>query len=200
MKSAIGRHLRKTFLTGVFSAIPLGVTIFVVAYVEHLTREPAKALLGLDVPFIGVLLAVLLIYLLGLLVSSLVGKLLLRWLDRVLSAAPVLREVYQAWKQILLSPGGKEGIYSKVVLVPDGEGDRMVLAFTTGEAIVGDPEHCCVFVPETPNPMAGTISIVPVARVIPLAIPAEEAFKMLLSGGNYVPPEVGAAIARAGRR
>ena len=197
MKRALASHLRRTLLTGVFAAIPLAVTVVVIVYVERTTREPVKELLGLDVPFIGVLLAVLLIYLLGLLVSSLVGKLLLRALDRALSAMPGLRDIYQAWKQVLVTPGDKGGMYAKVVLVPDGEGERMVLAFTSGEPIPGDPHRCCVFVPELPNPMAGTLSIVPIARIIDLGLSAEEAFKVLLSGGNYIPPEVGAAITRA---
>ncbi|MBK8263229.1 MAG: DUF502 domain-containing protein [Nannocystis sp.] len=196
MTNKLARHLRKTLLTGVFSAIPLAITIGVIVYIEGKSREPVRALLGVDIPFVGILIAVALIYLIGLLVSSLVGKLLLDWLDRLLSRMPVLREVYQAWKQILITPGGGEGIYSRVVLVPTaGPGSRMVLAFTSGESIPGDPERCCVFIPDAPNPMGGALSVAAICECIPLGIPAEEAFKMLLSGGNYVPEAIGAALA-----
>jgi uncharacterized membrane protein len=188
-------HLRSAVITGVFSAIPLVITIVVIWYVEKLTREPLKALFGIDTPFLGILAAVLFIYLLGVIVNSLVGRILLRWLDNLLSRVPVLKDIYEAWKHITLTPGGKEGIYARVVLIPgDGE-DTWMLAFTSGEGVENDPGLCCVFVPGTPNPTAGRILFVPRDRCIPLDISAESVFKTALSGGNYVPPEVGGATA-----
>jgi len=188
-------HLRSAVITGVFSAIPLVITIVVIWYVEKLTREPLKALFGIDTPFLGILAAVLFIYVLGVIVNSLVGRILLRWLDGLLSRVPVLKDIYEAWKHITLTPGGKEGIYARVVLVP-GDGDHTwMLAFTSGEGVENDPSLCCVFVPGTPNPTAGRILFVPRDRCIPLDISAESVFKTALSGGNYVPPEVGGATA-----
>ncbi len=175
-----------------FSTIPLVVTIAVIAYIEGKSREPVRALLGIDIPFIGFAVALGVIYIVGLVVSSIVGRLLLEWLDSLLLKVPILREVYRAWKQISLTPGGREGIYAKVVLVPDGE--RSVLAFTSGDSIAGDPSRCCVYIPEVPNPMTGRLFIVERERCTTLAISVEEAFKMLLSGGNYVPAEIGQSL------
>ncbi len=188
-------HLRSAFITGVFSAIPLVITIVVVWYVEKLTREPLKALFGLDTPFLGILAAILFIYFLGVIVNSLVGRILLRWLDGLLSRVPVLKDIYEAWKHITLTPGGKEGIYARVVLIPGDADETWMLAFTSGEGVENDPSLCCVFVPGTPNPTAGRILFVPKDRCIPLDISAESVFKTALSGGNYVPPEVGGATA-----
>ena len=186
------RHLRNTFLTGIFSAIPIVITVVVVWYVEKLTREPLKALTGLDTPFLGIAAAIALIYVLGVLVNSIIGRYLLRWLDTLLRRVPVLKDIYEAWRQITLAPGGKEGIYAQVVLVPT-EGESLAMGFTSGEAVAGNPELCCVFIPGTPNPTAGRILFVPRTRCIPLDISAESVFKTALSGGNYVPPEVGAS-------
>ncbi len=195
MTSKIARHLSTTLFTGILAAVPLGITAFVVVVVEARTREPARDLLGLDIPFIGIALAVVLIYLLGFLVSSLVGKFLLRQLDRVLSRMPVLREVYRAWKQVLVVPGGSTGMYAHVVLVPDEDDARMALGFTSGEPVAGDPDHWCVFLPEIPNPLTGTLHLVRRDRCIRLDISTEEAFKMMLSGGNFIPEGVGVATA-----
>ncbi len=189
------RHLKKTLLTGVFSTIPLVVTIAVIAYIEGKSREPVRALLGIDIPFVGFAVALGVIYIVGLIVSSIIGRLFLDWIDSLLLKVPILREVYGAWKQISLAPGGREGIYAKVVLVPDGA--RSVLAFTSGDPISGDPSRCCVYIPEVPNPMSGRLFIVELERCTTLDISVEEAFKMLLSGGNYVPPEIGRSIAGA---
>jgi uncharacterized membrane protein len=193
------RHLRNTFLTGIFSAIPLVITVVVIWYVEKLTREPLKALLGIDTPFMGVAVAVAGIYVLGVVVNSLVGRVLLRWLDALLSRVPVLKDVYEAWKHITLTPGGKEGIYARVVLVPGDADATWMLGFTSGDPVEHDPALCCVFVPGTPNPTAGRILFVPRARCVQLDVSAEGAFKTILSGGNFVPPEVGASAGARAR-
>ncbi len=112
------KHLRNTFLTGIFAAIPLAVTAFVVWYVESVTRQPLRDLLDINIPFLGVLIAIALIYVLGFVVGSIVGKWLLGLLDRLLLRVPLMKEVYRAWKQVTLTPGGKEGMFAKVVLVP----------------------------------------------------------------------------------
>jgi uncharacterized membrane protein len=184
------RHLRNTFLTGIFSAIPIVITVVVVWYIEKLTREPLKALTGVDTPFLGIVAAIGLIYVLGVLVNSIIGKCLLRWLDALLRRVPILKDVYEAWRHITLTPGGKEGIYAQVVLVPGG-GDCLTMGFTSGEPVEGNPDLCCVFVPGTPNPTAGRLLFVPRNSCINLGISAEEAFKFVLSGGNYVPAPVG---------
>ena len=189
----VQRHLRKTLLTGVFAAIPLAVTIAIIVYIEGKSREPARALLGLDIPFVGVAFAVVIIYFVGLVVTSIVGKWLLAALDRLLLRVPVLAEVYKAWKQISLTPGGREGIYARVVLIPDADARRHVLGFTSGDPLEGDPAQCMVYVPETPNTMAGRLFVVPIESCVQLGISAEEAFKMILSGGNYVHADVGRA-------
>jgi uncharacterized membrane protein len=185
------RHLRNTFLTGIFSAIPLVITVVVIWYVEKLTREPLKALFGLDTPFLGVAVAVAALYVLGVLVRSILGRYILRGLDTLLRKVPVLKDIYEAWKHITLTPGGKEGIYAQAVLIPGANEASLEIGFTSGEPIDGNPELCCVFVPGTPNPTAGRLVFVARSRCVPLGVPAEEVFKFALSGGNYVPAPVG---------
>ena len=190
------RHLRNAFITGIFSAIPIVITAVVVWYVEKLTREPITAMFGVDTPFIGIAAAIVGIYALGLLVNSIAGRYILRGLDALLRRVPILKDLYEAWRQVILTPGGKEGIYATVVLVPTS-GDGLAMGFTSGDPVEGNPELCCVFVPGTPNPTAGRLLFVRRDRCIHLGITAEEAFKFALSGGNYVPPPVGPLTAAA---
>jgi len=187
------KHFRNTFLTGIFAAIPLAVTVIVIMYVEGATRQPLRDYLNLNIPFVGVILAIALIYALGLIVNSLVGKWIINTADRVLLRVPLLKDLYQAWKQVTITPGGKEGMFAKVVLVPVENKGTHAVGFTSGDPIPGDPSTCCVFVPAMPNPISGRLYFVPINRCIPLRISVEEAFKLLLSGGNYVPSGVGEA-------
>ena len=192
-------HFRKTFLAGAFAVIPVAVTVVIGIYAEHATRPLSRPIFGRDVEGLGILVALVLIYVAGLFVTSLVGRVLLGWTDALLDRLPLLRELYRAWKQVSLSPGGGEGIYGKVVLVPDGPpGSPLVLAFSTGETIAPGATHVAAFVPNVPNPVTGRVVFARVADVVPTTLSAEEAFKMLLSSGNYVPAELATALRPVG--
>ena len=194
---SLQKHLRNTFLTGAFAAAPIAVTAFVIVYVENATRAPLHRWFGVETPFAGVLVALALIYLLGLAVNSLLGRWLISVVDRVLLRVPVLKELYQAWKHVTVTPGGKEGVFAKAVLI-GGDGARF-LGFSSGEPIEGDPNTFCVFVPNAPNPVGGRLYFVARANCVFLeGVAMEEAFKSLLSTGNYVPPGLGASTAKAG--
>jgi uncharacterized membrane protein len=189
-------HLRTTLLSGAFAVIPIAITIAIVIYIENATRAPLKSI-GLDFPGLGIVLAVLAIYLTGLFISSLVGRFFLRKLDHLITRLPVLNELYKAWKQISFTPGGGEGIYGKVVLIPDGRGQQHVLAFTSGEPVCVHSETVAVFVPNSPNPVTGRVAFVHQRDLILLNMTSEEAFKLLLSSGNYVPPAVIEKLSKA---
>jgi uncharacterized membrane protein len=182
------RHLRNTFLTGIFAIIPVAVTVFVLMYVEGETRR----LFRLKIPFLGVLIAIVGIYFVGLFVKSVLGAWIIGLIDRLLMRMPLLNEAYKAWKHVSVTPGGKEGIYARCVLISDGSCSMRMLGFTSGEPLEGDPDTLCVFVPNAPNPINGRLYFVPRSRCALLDIGPEEAFKFLLSGGNYVPPEIAA--------
>ncbi|HEV7301037.1 MAG TPA: DUF502 domain-containing protein [Tepidisphaeraceae bacterium] len=186
---SVQTHLRNTFLAGTFAAAPVAVTVALIWWVESTVREFTR----INIPFVGVLLALVGIYLLGLAVTSFIGKALLNFADRVLSRVPIFKTIYQAWKQISLTAGGREGVFTKVVLVPDETGRTWVMGFTEGTPIANDPAHICVFVPAAPNPMNGRLYFARASECRMTDLTTEEAFKLLLSGGNYVPDEIGLA-------
>src|SRR5688572_21806235 len=97
----LSTHLRTAFLAGVLATVPIVITAFAVWYVESKTRSAVDQALGWHVPpFVGVLVAVALIYLIGVVVSSLVGRWLIGLADRVLGRLPLVRTAYAAWKQV----------------------------------------------------------------------------------------------------
>jgi uncharacterized membrane protein len=193
---SLQKHLRNTMLAGVFAAVPLAVTIFAIVYVETTTRELVRKLLGWNIVFVGVVVAIVAIYLLGLLVTSLVGKWLLGRLDRLIMRLPVLKDLYQAWKQVSLTAGGKGGMFAQVVLIPSPTASQRALAFTSGEPLEGDADTCCVFVPATPNPVSGRLVFLPRRDCLVLDLSTEEAFKIIISGGNYIPAQIGRGTAQ----
>jgi uncharacterized membrane protein len=179
-------HLRNKLVAGLLAAIPVAVTVFIIYYVDSKSRE----LLHVHTPFVGIAIALGVIYLLGVFVTSVIGQFLLRVFDRTLRRVPGLRDLYRSWKQVALSDT-QVGMFAHVVLVPDDAGRGCVLGFTSGHAIEGDPGLSCVFVPGAPNPTTGKLYFVPTTRCIRLEMTPQDALKLIISGGNYIPAAVG---------
>ncbi len=182
-------HLRTTMLAGLFAVVPVVVTIAVLIYVENLTNDSLTELLGRRIPGLGMLLCVVVTYFVGLLVTSVLGKWIVGKLDALLRRLPVVKDLYGAWKQISYTPGGGEGIYGKVVLIRLDSPTVRQIGFSTGVPLC-EEGLICVFVPNAPNPVTGRVVFVPSSNVTVLAMSVEEAFKLLLSSGNYVPDEL----------
>jgi uncharacterized membrane protein len=191
--ASLKNHLQNKFLAGTLAAIPLAVTAFILWYVDAKLRE----LFGVKVPGLGLPAALLGIYVLGVFVTSLVGRYLLRATDFLLARMPGLRDLYRTWKQIAVSPDPDTGLLARVALVPDESGKLRLLGFTSGRPIEGSADTLCVFLPGTPNPTAGRLAFVRLNECLFLPVGAHEALKFVISGGNYVPPGVGRAVAQA---
>ena len=112
---SIQKHLRNTLLAGIFGAIPVVITVFIVWWVDSRTRPVGHWVMahffGLDreVPFLGVMLAVVAIYLVGFATTSLLGKLILKLIDRLLLKLPLLGQLYLGWKQVGADAGRHRG-------------------------------------------------------------------------------------------
>src|SRR5688572_10689136 len=104
--SPVQKHFRNAFLAGIFAAIPVGATAYILWYAENATRAPLRKFFNLDIPFIGIPITIIVIYLLGVAVTSIIGRFFLNLLDKLLSRLPLLKELYQAWKQVTIAPGG----------------------------------------------------------------------------------------------
>src|SRR4051794_12061843 len=195
MAKGFQAHVRNTFLAGIFAVVPIAVTIFIIYKVDEWTRGISQWMFGRTIPFVGALIAVAAIYLGGLVATVSAGKFVIRSFDSVLSSLPGLRQLYIAWKQIAITPGGgTEGVFSHVCLIPDETGATHLLGFTNGKSIENSPDTLCVFVPASPNPINGRLYFVARDKCAMVDLSTEEAFKIVLSTGNYVPPEIGVGV------
>jgi uncharacterized membrane protein len=182
-------HFRNKLVAGALAAIPLVVTVFILWYVD----SKARAIFGVNYPFVGILIALAGLYLLGLFVTSLLGQFVLGSADSVLRRLPGLRDLYRAWKQVALTTDAHDGIFAHVVLIPGDSVGAHLLGFTSGRPIEGDNKTWCVFVPASPNPTSGRLFFVESKHCALVAMSAQEALKLIISGGNYVPSAIGAA-------
>jgi len=180
-------NIRKTFLTGALFAAPVAVTAFIIWWINDKSQTFTFWLFNHNIPFLGVAIALVIIYFIGMISNSLMGQYLMHSIDHALAKVPLIGQIYLAWKQIALTPGGTEGTFSKVALIPDETGQMRWLGFTSGRQTTGGEPMYCVFVPNAPNPITGRLYFVPVDKCTILTMSVEEAFKLILSMGNYVP-------------
>lgn len=196
MQLRIRRHLT----AGLFVLVPVVVTAVVVRFVfevlDGIARPAVRQVVGRDLPGVGLLLTLVVVYLTGLLSANFAGKKLLAVFDRLLENLPVVRTVYTAVKQLVeaVSPGGREA-FRRVVLVEFPKKGTWALAFVTGDGIGPLKQRMVtVFVPAAINPTSGFVLVLPEDELGDPGLTIEEGLKLVVSGGVVAP---GPAPARA---
>jgi len=206
--TSLSRRFRNAFLTGLLIFLPLGTTIFVLNFLLDLFKEPVTRLvtqLGLSeesfffglesiLGFVGLVVGVLALTVLGFLSNYVLGKVFISSAEKVLGKVPFINTVYRSVKQIV-ETFGKENraVFKSVVLIEYPRKDCYVLGFLTNEAsgetvkVIGKP-LTNVFVPTTPNPTSGFLLMLPPEDIYPLKMSVGEGMKMLISGGAVIPP------------
>jgi len=194
--------LRRWFIAGLIVLIPIaGTVLFVrwlVGFSDHALALLPEAyrpdsLLGMHIPGLGVILAVIVICLVGMLVTNFFGRRLMAWFDAILARVPVIRSIYGAIKQLMEAVLGTGGsAFQKVVLVSFPQKGEWTLGFVTGSAKLPWPEAKkqsmqAVFIPTTPNPTSGWLLFVPEEELITLPMSVEDGLKMVVSGGMVAP-------------
>lgn len=194
--------LRKYLIAGLLVWLPLTVTIVIFSFVIDvldgtvLLLPPEyrpEAVLGFAVPGFGVVLAVAILILTGMLAANLLGRRLVTIWEAILSRIPLVRTIYNSAKQITTTVLTSEGkAFRKVVLVEYPRKDTWSMGFLTNDQITIDSSRidskiAAVFVPTTPNPTSGFIIMLPKDDIIELEISIEEGFKYIISMGVIIP-------------
>jgi uncharacterized membrane protein len=196
-------RLRTGFVAGLLLVTPLAVTVFVLSLVfDRLTGilDPIVTATRLaaytnDVHVVAQLLAavllVALLTLLGLVASWQAGERLFGSFERAIRFVPVVRTIYFGVRQVGESLVSRSEAYESVVLVaPDRAGIYQV-GFVTNEspqavqAVSDDPLYN-VFVPNSPNPTAGRLVLVPEPEVHEVEMPVRRGLRLLVTTGLTV--------------
>ena len=130
--------------TGLFSIIPIAVTYWIIVKLFHFFSNPGSTIVEfvfsekvpLYVPELaGFILTILFIYIIGILVSNVIGKRVYLWIEGVFSRIPVVNAVYRTIKQIITSISGPERqAFKKVVFIQYPREGIWTLTLVTGES------------------------------------------------------------------
>jgi uncharacterized membrane protein len=211
-RAQIGRALRRYVINGLLIWVPVLVTVLVVRFILQLMDQTLlvlpkslrpESLLGLHIPGVGALLAVLIVLLTGVLVTNFIGRALIGIGEEVLDHIPFVRALYggvKSFSETVLSNSGNS--FKKVLLVEYPRAGAWSIGFQTTDhlpeinAKLGSPQ-VCVFIPTTPNPTSGFIIFVQQSQCIELDMHVDAAMKMIVTLGVVGPSDQAVSAAAA---
>ena len=189
-------------LTGLMSIIPIALTYWIIKSLFLYFSIPGKTLISYIFSnralthkyiiyleyFLGFLLTILFLYLLGIIISNVLGKKIYSFFEGFLTRIPVVNKIYTSIKQITSSlsmPGSKS--FQKVVLIEYPRKGLWTISMVTGETKSKNNLYYNVLVPTTPNPTSGYLLFIKSTDTIKLDMTVEEGLRIIISGGMISP-------------
>ena len=205
LRFSLTRHVRANFLAGILVTAPVAITLYavwtVVSWFDHEVvpllpaRYSPETYLDFPLPGLGLLIAVIALYLIGAMTAGLFGRYVMGIGERALVRVPVVRSIYGATKQIAETVLAKQSnAFREVALIQYPSKGSWTMGFITGRPTAQIIENTVedvvsVFVPTTPVPSAGFLLFVPRKEIVVLDMTVEEGLKMIVSLGIVAPPE-----------
>lgn len=183
MKS-VQRHVSKCVIAGIVALMPLGGMVLTVSYLESQIANSWLKDQGFYFFGLGLIATMIAVYLIGLAVSTFLGRWLWEFVDRLLDRMPLMGSLYQTLKQILGYGEGAGAMFRRVVLVPSRDLDGDEIGLVTNESQSFEGQRLTVFVPNAPTPTIGRLVVLSAEKVRPSNMTVNEALKTLISAGT----------------
>ena len=194
--------LKKYIIAGLLVWLPFAATVVIVKLLIDLLDKtllllPPEwhpvALLGFSIPGFGIILALSILLLTGMLAANLFGRRFVEIWERILNKIPLVRSIYSSIKQIsntIFDPSGKS--FRKVVMLQYPKKGLWSIGFLTNDNVgdemgAVDDRLVAVFIPTTPNPTSGFIIMTRNDEITELDMSVEEGFKFIISMGVIIP-------------
>ena len=189
--------LRRSFLTGMVVTVPLLITVVTLVwffrFIDGVARPLSVAVLGREVPGLGVLMTAAFILLTGAVATNVIGRRVLQRTELWLLSVPLFKTVYAPVKQLVaaFSPDSETG-FKRVVVIDDAE-RGMVFGFLTREFTLdrgkGPEAMVAVYVP-TNHLYLGDVLVYPRGQAMYPDLSVEEGVRIFLTGGMALPSAV----------
>lgn len=141
----------------------------------------------------GLLVAIMLIYLAGLLLGNYLGRRVYARVERLIAQVPGFKQVYPHVKQLVdLIMGDRKVAFRRVVMVQYPRRGIWTLGLVTSDSFIQAKEATgvpclAVFIPSTPTPFTGFTITVPRDEAIDVPMSIDEAIRFFITGGTLVP-------------
>lgn len=195
------QHLRTHVFRGLLAVIPL-LLCFLAVYLLYIIID--QRVVGFlnnffavrQIPGLGILLVLVSLYLIGLIVSNILGHRILRLLESIPQRIPFIKTIYGVGKQLsqgLSVVDGEKQAFQKAVLVRLNKDGLWVPAFVTGSIKnpVTKEEFLFLLIPTAPTPASGFVFVVKASETVDPGWSVEECLKAIVSVGIITPKEKG---------
>ena len=212
MLKNFNRRLRNIFLAGFLVTLPITLTIFILSFLfksldtlspvftHWLILLGAPIPEGYRIPFLGVVMTFVIVFLVGAVTTNIFGKKMLHLWEGVVEKIPFVRRIYKGTKQVVSSFATMDTkAFSNVVLIEFPRKGIHAIAFVTGKTSgelqrLTSNNHMKVFIPTTPNPTSGFIVFADPSEIVELDMTIEEGIKYVISGGIVSPDDIEKSI------
>lgn len=177
-----------TFFKGLLFALPIAATfgllywLFVTA--ENLLKIPLQILLpaGWYITGMGVVSALLLIFVLGILVQAYIVKYLFIYFEKLLENIPIVKTFYSSARNLMQFVAGEKGQDLQKVVAFHLNDDVRLIGFVTNEKIdIGDKQDMlAVYLPMSYQ-VGGYLVYVPRDKCEILDMPVKDAMQQVLT-------------------
>jgi len=175
-------RLLKYFGQGLLFVVPVFVTGAVLVYLFR----SADALIGLDIPGLGILILIVLITLIGVVGSVILTNPVVKWFSGLINRTPVVKIIYSSVKDLLSAFVGSKKKFNHPVLVRlSADNDMQQIGFLTQTDLTDlgvSDEMVSVYVPFAFS-MMGNLYVVPKTNITHLEASPTETLKFVVSGG-----------------
>ena len=190
-----GQHLRRAFVAGLITLIPLAVTFFILRFFFNVLDDAVQPLVerifDREIPGVGIGLMAAAVYLVGLLVANFIGRRIVDYTERGILRVPIVRWLYHLTKQIIDSLQVAGSAQLRVVLVEWPKKGTYSIGFHTSSVKAQDGRmYHCVLIPTTPTPQTGLMAYLPEDEVVATQLTVEEGIKLVVSSGVLTPPDL----------
>ncbi|MFA4843855.1 MAG: DUF502 domain-containing protein [Candidatus Margulisiibacteriota bacterium] len=189
------------FLRGLIALLPLLVTLWLITIVfqfaDGILGWLFAALFGHQIPGLGIITLIAIIFLTGFLATHVFGSKLIKVGENLLYRIPIVKGVYSSAKQVndVLFVHKTTDEYRKACIVEYPRKGVWSVGFVTSDAAPeietkAKEKMINVFIANTPTPATGFLIMVPAREVILLDMKIEDAFKYVISGGVLKPADL----------
>ncbi len=196
MGSNLGRHLRSRLVLGLLVLIPVVITYVLIRWLfdkaDSLLQPVFTESLGREIPGLGLVSLVVVVYVLGLVMSLHIGRRMISTIQGYLLNLPLVGNLYGPAKQLVESFSGESAAgFKRVVVVEYPKQGTWMIGFLTGVSkLVPGTTMGIVYLPTAPTPNSGWVAMIPLQQVFDTTMTVQEAMAMVLSGGISSPPSI----------
>ena len=182
------QSIKRRIFAGLIAIVPIAVTFWILKFLFIFLDGFAAPLLkqvDIEIPGLGIILTLLFIFILGILITNVLGKTIFSWVEKILDKLPFVNTIYNTIKQITSAfSSSTVKSFEQVVFIQYPRKGLWTMCFVTNQSKNENGESFYhVFVPTTPNPTSGVFIIVPQKDAIHPDISVEDGLKAIISGG-----------------